>query len=193
MRFDASRIVGIAVAGAMVLVLAKAALAGEVADKAAQAETLLAEGKIAAAISALDASADAFWTAAPLSFRKVLFVDSVAGFGEYSPRAQAVFAPNSALRIYAEPVGYGWTTVADGERIGFTTRVEIRDAKGVIFAKSAEPAILEKVSKSRSHDFHITVTFDIPALKAGDYTLVLTVADEATGKSAPVELPLTIS
>ncbi|WP_073051531.1 hypothetical protein [Kaistia soli] len=169
------------------------ATAGEVASKASEAETLLGEGKMAEAIDALDASVEAFWKAAPLSFRKALFVDSVTGFGEFQPRANAAFAPSSELKIYVEPVGFGWKEVTEGETVTFRTSIEIRSDKGLILAKSASPAVLEKTSRSKSRDFHITVTFDLPALKPGPYKLILTVTDEATGKSAPIELPLTIS
>ncbi|HWJ75351.1 MAG TPA: hypothetical protein VNX29_19495 [Kaistia sp.] len=194
MRSRASRLSGIAAASAFVLALSGlAATAGEIASKASEAEALLGEGKLPEAIDALNASVEAFWKAAPLSFRKALFVDSVTGFGEYQPRAGSTFAPKTELKIYAEPVGFGWKEVPDGETVTFRTSIEIRSEKGLILAKSASPAVLQKTSRSKSRDFHITVTFDLPALKPGPYKLILTVTDEATGKSAPIELPLTIS
>ena len=194
MRSRASRLSGIAAACGVALVMSGAtAFAGEVASQASAAETLLTEGKLPEAIGALDASIEAFWTAAPLSFRKALFVDEATGFGEYEPRASAIFAPQSELKIYAEPVGFGWKDVDGREKIAFRTAIEIRSQKGLILAKSSSPAVLEKVSRSKSRDFHITVTFQLPQLKPGAYELILTVTDEATGKSAPIELPLTIS
>lgn len=196
MTFGASRLSGMALAGAMVLALLGApvaAAAGEVADKAADAERLLGEGKVDDAIKALDASVEAFWKAAPLTFRKALFVDEATGFGEFKPRPDAVFAPGAELRIYAEPVGFGWQDENGAEKITFRTAIEIRNAKGLILAKSSAPAVLEKTSRSKSRDFHITVTFTLPDLKPGDYQLVLTVTDAATGKSAPIELPITIA
>lgn len=192
MKAGASRLSGIAAAGVLALAMSGAE-AGEVSTKAADAERLLSEGRVSEAIEALDTSVEAFWKAAPLSFRKALFVDSVTGFGEYAPRAGSTFAPNSELKIYAEPVGFGWKDVPAGETITFTTSIEIRNARGLILAKSAAPAVLEKTSRSKSRDFHITVTFELPALKAGDYRLILTVTDTATGKSAPIDLPITIS
>ncbi len=194
MRSGASRFSGMAAAGVLALVMSGAmAEAGEVATKASSAETLLSEGKINEAIDALDASVEAFWKAAPLTFRKALFVDDATGFGEYVPRANAVFAPKSELKIYAEPVGFGWKDADGVETISFRSTIEIRSEKGLILAKSSTPAVLEKVSRSKSRDFHITVTFELPQLKPGAYELILTVTDDATGKSAPIKLPLTIS
>ncbi len=194
MRSGASRLSGIATAGVLALVMSGVtAFAGEVAEKAGDAETLLSAGKVPEAIDALDASVAAFWTAAPLSFRKALFVDDATGFGEYEPRANATFAPKSDLKIYAEPVGFGWAEVDGRERIAFRTAIEIRSPSGLILAKSSTPAVLEKLSRSKSRDFHITVTFQLPQLKPGAYELILTVTDESTGKSAPIKLPLTIS
>lgn len=196
MKQMGSRLSGIAMAGAVALAFFGAsggALAGEAASKAADAEALLAEGKVKQAVDAFDASVEAFWKSAPLTFRKALFADEVKGYGEYVAHAGSTFAPGSELRIYAEPVGFGWTEQGGSHRIAFKAEIEIRNDKGVIFAKSPAPATLEKVSRSPSRDFHLTVTFQLPQLNPGSYKLVLTVTDEATGKTAPIELPLTIS
>ncbi|MCX5512464.1 hypothetical protein [Kaistia algarum] len=190
-----SRVSGIAMAGAAALVWIAAstgAMAGEAATKAGDAENLLAAGKVKEAVEAFDASAEAFWKGVPLTFRKALFADDVKGYGEYVAHKGSTFAPGSELKIYAEPVGFGSTPVGENRRIAFKSEIEIRNDKGVIYAKSPAPAELEKVSSSPSRDFHLTVGFRVPDLKPGMYKLILTVTDEATGKSAPIELPLTI-
>lgn len=197
MNWVGSRVAGIAMAGALALAsmapVAGVASAGEAANKASEAEGLLAAGKVKEAIDAFDASAEAFWKAAPLAFRKALFVDDVKSYGEYVAHAGSTFAPGSELKIYAEPVGFGWTDMGDKHRIAFKAEIEIRNDKGLIFAKSPAPAELEKVGSSPSRDFHLTVGFRLPDLKPGSYKLILTVTDEATGKTAPIELPLTIA
>lgn len=196
MKQMGSRLTGIALAGAVALAaigMPAGALAGETASKAADAESLLAAGKVKEAIDAFDASAEAFWKAAPLTFRKVLFADEVVGYGDYVAHPGDSFAPGADLEIYAEPAGFGWTDTDKGHRIAFKTEIEIRNEKGLIFAKSPSPALLEKVSASPSRDFHLTVAFKLPQLKPGAYKLILTVTDEATGKSSPIELPLTIT
>ncbi|WP_266350872.1 hypothetical protein [Kaistia dalseonensis] len=173
--------------------VATGASAGEAADKAAEAEKLLAAGKVDEAVAAFDESIEAFWKTAPLGFRKAVFVDKVNGFGDYVAHEGTTFAPKSELKIYAEPVGFGSTVTATGHRIAFKTEIEIRNQSGQILARSPNPAPLEKTGLSRSREFQITVGFQLPDLKPGVYVLVLKVTDEATGKSAPIELPLTIS
>lgn len=192
----AARISGIAMVSAFGLALLATmgpAIAGEVATKAAEAENLLSSGKTAEAIDAFDAAADAFWKAAPLGFRKALFVDSVNGFGDYVPHQGSTFAPKSELTIYAEPIAFGWSPAGADQKVDFTTTIEIRSEKGIVMAKSSTPAALERTSHSKTQDFHITIGFPLPALKPGSYQLIVTVTDASTGKSAPIQLPLTIS
>lgn len=193
MKDRASRISGIAMAGALLFAACGAAMAGEVADKAAEAETLLQTGKSAEAQQALDAAVEAFWKSAPLTFRNARFVDDAKGFGDYTAHAGNSFAPSTNLQVYLEPQGFGWAEVADGYKIAFSSEIEIRNASGQILTRSATPALFEKVSRNKNREFQITVGFQLPALKAGDYVLVLNVTDTTTGRSAPVELPFTVS
>ncbi|WP_040878488.1 hypothetical protein [Kaistia granuli] len=193
MKDWASRISGIAVAGALLFAVTGTAGAGEVADKAAEAETLLQAGKTAEAQAALDSAIEAFWKAVPLTLRNARFVDDVKGFGDFTAHAGSNFAPSSTLQIYVEPQGFGWAEVDGGYKIAFASEIEIRNAGGQILTKSSAPARLEKIGRNKNREFQISVGFQLPALKAGDYVLVLTVTDEATGRSAPVELPFSIS
>ncbi|BCP52494.1 hypothetical protein K32_11110 [Kaistia sp. 32K] len=193
MMDGASRISGIAVAGALLFAVSGAAFAGEVADKAAAAETLLQAGKAADAHTALDQAVDAFWKSAPLTLKNARFVNEAKGFGDYVEHQGSSFAPSSTLQVYVEPQGFGWQEVDGGYKIAFASDVEIRNAGGQILTKSAAPALLEKTSRNKNREFQVTVGFQLPALKPGNYVLVLTVTDQATGHSAPVELPFTIS
>lgn len=193
MKDWASRISGIAVAGALLFAVSGVAGAGEVADKAGEAETLLQAGKAAEAQAALDSAVDAFWKNAPLTLRNARFVDEAKGFGDYTAHAGTSFAPSSQLQVYVEPQGFGWAEVADGYKIAFSSEIEIRNASGQILTKSAAPALFEKVSRSKNREFQITIGFQLPALKAGEYVLVLNVTDVATGRSAPLELPFSVS
>src|SRR5690606_11923659 len=84
------------------------AFAGEIADKAALAETLVERGYAEAALGAFDKATDAFWAASPLQLRVVTFADSVAGYGDYAPRPDAIFRNGDTLRLYFEPIGYGF-------------------------------------------------------------------------------------
>ncbi|MCX5520526.1 hypothetical protein OSH10_18975 [Kaistia defluvii] len=193
MKDWASRVSGIAVAGALLFAVSGVAGAGEVADKAGEAETLLQAGKPAEAQAALDGAVDAFWKNAPLTLKNARFVDEAKGFGDYVPHDGNRFGPSSPIQIYVEPQGFGWTEVAGGYKIALSSEIEIRNASGQILTKSSAPALFEKISRNRNREFQITVGVQLPALKAGDYVLVLTVTDAATGRTAPVELPFSIT
>jgi len=58
------------------------AMAGPVADGAAEAETLMSAGKAEDALGAFDKAAAAFWVSSPLQLRKAIFADSIGGFGD---------------------------------------------------------------------------------------------------------------
>ena len=60
-------------AGRGVVVSCRTATAGEIADKAALAETLIGRGYGEAALAAFDKATDAFWAASPLQLRVIAF------------------------------------------------------------------------------------------------------------------------
>lgn len=190
MKKWASWLSGIACWG---LIALSSAQAGEVASKAAEAETLLSAGKTTEALTSLDAAVDAFWAATPLTFRKALFVDEAKGFGDYTVRANPTFAPGSTLLVYAEPVGYGWSIAENSFKVAFSTELEIHDKKGLILTKAAAPATLQRLLKEKSREFQISIGFTLPQIKPDEYSLVLKMTDAATAKTATIELPFTIS
>ncbi|MBN9010729.1 MAG: hypothetical protein J0H63_11575, partial [Rhizobiales bacterium] len=100
--FRRSAFVALAMIGAALPV--RAAQAGDIADKASQAEALLSAGKPQEALAAFDAASGDFWQALPLSVRVATFVDSVDGYGNYHALPEASFKPGDTLKIYLEPV-----------------------------------------------------------------------------------------
>src|SRR6476660_8003278 len=110
------RCLAVAVPGMFALLVVAwpiAAGAGEIADRATEAERLLGEGKAAEAQAAFDKAAAAFWIASPLQLRVVTFADEVKGFGNYTPHVGAAFQPSDALLIYFEPIGYAFAPDGD--------------------------------------------------------------------------------
>jgi hypothetical protein len=182
----------LAAAGAA-LALASAAHAGPVADNATDAEAKAAVGDGAGAVAAFDAAEDAFFDAAPLTFRVATFADGVTGFGKYTPHAEAFKAGDTAT-VYLEPVGYGFTRDGDGYRVGYGTALEIRTPGGLILGKTDDFGTLTWNGRSKSHEVQAVVSVTLPtALKPGDYQLLLTLKDEASAKSATATLPFTIA
>ncbi len=189
MKLEMSRLV----AGAAMALFASGAVAGETADRAAEAEALLSAGKATDAVTALDAAIDAFWKTLPLQFRVSLFADSVVASGKYEPRATASFKAGEKATIYLEPVGYGFVTADGLNSVSFSTAVEIRTPGGLILGKTDDFGKLTWSGRSRSHEVHAAIELTLPDLKPGDFELQVTLTDDATGKSAPVTLPFTIT
>ena len=173
--------------------IGSAAMAGPVADKAAEAEALLGQGDPARALSAFDEALDAFWGAMPLSVRTALFADSVSAYGKYQARSGATFRPGDTLTVYLEPVGYGFVSAAGLYRVAFDATLEIRTPGGLVLGKSDDFGKLVWSGRAKSHEVHLAVSLPLPALKAGNYELALTLTDDATGKSATAALPFTVA
>ena len=187
---------GIAMIGAIVafaaIVPAELALAGEITGFAADADGLLQQGKPQAALDAFDKATDAFWAASPLQVRTALFAASISGYAQYVPRTDSKFHSGDTATIYAEPVGYGFTSGDDAFTASFTAGIEMRTAGGLVLAKVDDFGQLEWHGRTKSHAIHLAVNVGLPTLKPGDYRLVLTLTDGATAKAATITLPFSI-
>ena len=169
------------------------ALAGEIADRAAEAERLLGDGKPADAQAAFDKAAAAFWIASPLQLRVAAFADEVKGFGNYTPHIGTTFKPGDTLLIYLEPIGYAFTAEGDGFKVAIAAEMEIRTPGGLILAKSADFGRLEWSARSKTREVHATLKLPLPKLKPGDYQLLVTLRDQGSPKSVTVTLPFSIA
>lgn len=170
---------------AFAILLAAPATAGDVADLAGNAEDLLQAGEPTAAFDAMDAAVDAFWREAPLIIEGAHFIPE----GD-----SATFAPAEQVSIQLQPLGYGFEVTDGGEfRISLSTDVEIRSPGGLIFGKSEEFGRLEWMGPAENRAFAGRISIAMPDLKPGDYELLLTVTDGATGKTANVTLPFSIA
>jgi hypothetical protein len=187
------RTASIAAAVLAACVSAKPATAGEVADKAALAETLLDRGYAEAGLAAFDKAADAFWKASPLQLRVITFADSVSGYGDYAPRPDSVFRNGDTLRIYLEPVGYGFSPDGDGVTAAIAVDVEIRTPGGLILGSADDLVRLEWTGKRPMHEVQASVALPLPDLKPGAYELLLTLRDQGSSKVKDVTLPFTVA
>jgi hypothetical protein len=181
-----------AAATGIILCLATAVTAGEVAEKAAEAEALLQSGEAGPAFEALSAAVDSFWTRAPLTIKQAYFVTGEDS-AKFSPRPDGPFRSGETARVHLEPLGYGFSEDSGIVRVVLTTSIEIRTPGGLILAKTDDFGRLEWAGRAKSRTFNGRVGIDLPDLKAGDYELLVTVSDEATGKTASVTLPFAIA
>lgn len=173
--------------------LATGASAGVITDFARNADDLLGQGKPAEALATFDQAVGAFWAASPLQFRVATFASSVAGYGEYQPLAGATFHSGDSATVYLEPVGYGFIGADPSYTVAFATGLEIQTAGGILLAKADDFGRLEWQGRTRNTAVPAVVTVTLPALKPGDYKLLLTVTDAASAKQASVTLPFAIA
>lgn len=182
-------------AGGLAAALAVAAIpawAGPAADAAAEAEALLASDP-AAALAAFEKAEAAFWSASPLQLRKVLFAGDVKGFGRYAPRPDSIFKPGERATIYLEPFGYGFTETGDESAVALGADVEIRTPGGLILGKADDFAELAWSGRDKSREVHATLAVDMPALKPGNYEMVLRLRDKASPKTTTATLPFSVA
>ena len=169
------------------------AVAGEIADKAALAETLAGRGYGEAALAAFDKATAAFWAASPLQLREIAFADSVAGYGNYVPPPDSAFRSGDTLRLYLEPVGYSFMPDGEGVRAAISVDAEIRTPGGLIYGSAADFVRLEWKGRAPMHEVHASVAMPLPGnLKPGAYLLLLTLRDQGSAKTEEVTLPFSV-
>lgn len=171
-----------------------AAMAGEIADKAALAETLVGRGYGEAALAAFDKATAAFWDALPLQLRVIAFADSVSDYGNYVARPDSTFRTGDTLRLYFEPVGYSFAPSGGGVRAAISVDVEIRNPGGLIFGSAENFVRLEWKGRAPMHEVHASIAMPLPAnLRPGPYLLLLTLRDQGSAKVEEVTLPFSIA
>ena len=176
-----------------VALLSSAATAGPVVEAAERVEDLLEDGQPLEALEALEAAVEAVWEESPLLFRETVLVESVEGRGAFEERADAVFRPDETLRVYVEPVGYGFGRSPQGYSIALTTDVAIRNTTGQVLVDVDDAFSLEVETGYENRDLHVTLAFGVPYLYPGDYIATFTLRDQNSDKAGSFEVPFTIA
>jgi len=166
--------------------------AGEIADKATLADTLLERGYPEAGLAAFDKATAAFWSASPLQFRAIVLADDVDGYGSYTERSSTTFRKGDTLSVYFEPVGHTFTPTADGVRAAIDVDVEIRTPGGLILGSADDFASVAWMGRKPIYEVHATIATELPDLKPGPYLLLLTFRDQGSAKVKEVTLPFSI-
>jgi len=174
-------------------VFAAPAAAGELVDRAAEAERLLADGNAVDALAELEAAFDIAWSEAPLGFSQALFVASRPhGFGIYEARQDARFQEGEDLLVYAEPYGFGYGRDGDLYKIQFDADFVLRTPTGQIIHGQENFSRLEMESRRPNKEFQVFITYSFTGLRPGDYVLATTLTDVNSGKVGTFDLPFTI-
>jgi hypothetical protein len=186
-------IVKAALSALLLLGSAGFAAAGPAVDAATRAEALAAEGKTAEALDALSAAMDSLCAESPLAFRKVAVVDSSGGFGVYSERADKTFKPDEKMKVYVEPVCFGYGGSGASSTIGFNADLSIENATGQVLGEAKDVFSISTPSTPSRREFSMTLSFGVPFLRPGDYKAVFTVRDQNSDKTGTFEVPFAIA
>ena len=172
---------------------ASAAGAGPVVEAAERAEALHAEGDMPQALEALDDAVEVIWTEGPLAFREVALVESAGGLGTYEEPAQRTYLPDEMLRVYVEPVGYGYGEAGANAEIGFDADLAIENTTGQIITEAEDVFSISVESAPGRREFGMTLAFPVPYLRPGDYKAVFTVRDQNSAKTADFEVAFAVA
>jgi len=176
------------------LAAAGSAAAQTLADKSKEAERLVAEGKFADALAALDEASRLVWEQAPLSCRRILWVaEKAPGFGNYNPREGNTFSSGESMLVYAEPIGFGWSKSGEIWHAELAADIVIRAKDGSEIYRQKDFAQLPVASRARIREFFVNLTYKLSGIPKGEYFVDTVLRDTNTAdKQATCTLPFTI-
>ncbi len=162
-------------------------------DNFRKAVALSAQGRPSESAAAMrDAAAD-LWLQSPLSIATATFVNERASaFGVYDKKTDTVFETGESLRVYAEPIGYGWTADDNSFRNDIKVSARLLDAESQPIWQKDDFGFFSFTSGHRFMEFYLSLRLDTGGLPAGIYTLEYLVKDEVRDNVALISLPFTM-
>ena len=129
----------------------------------------------------------------PLSFAVTTFVDKPgSNYGMYHPRASNEFTADEKLRVYAEPIGYGWKKVGDVFQTHLVADAALLSSTGQVLWGQREFGEFKLASRHRFVEYMMNLTLSVSGVPKGQYTLEYTVTDKVLGNSAKMSMPFSI-
>lgn len=182
-----------AAVAALLVCWSVAAMAGNVADAAGQAEKLVEEGNAIDAAVTMDEAVGRLWDKLPLTVLESDFVTGKpGGYGNYQVRPDSRFKAGEKILVYAELAGFGYGRDGDLFVIDLGADVELRDSQGKVLGAQADFATFSYRSHVPNREFFAFITYSFNGLKPGAYTVVTSLRDQNSKKTGSFELPFTI-
>jgi len=184
----------LAIALTALMIAGSAACAGEIADKAAEAEKALQSGDAAGALEKFRGAEEALWTAMPLAVMNVKQVDSASGFGIYSERANHIYKPGEKVVLYMEPVGYGYGSDGLGNsQIALSVDLTVLSAAGEKLGTFEKIGAVQVASRSHNRELFFKLDLSLDGLPPGKYRCDFLMHDQNSTKTAPFSTDIEIA
>ncbi|NEY90384.1 hypothetical protein [Tabrizicola oligotrophica] len=170
--------------------VAPAAHAGEIADKAAEVESLLAAGDDAGAVAAAREVFGKAWeaTSGLAIGETVLIAEPASGYGIYNPRPDDRFKIGEPVLIYAEPMGFGYGSPGEGlYSIGFFVDLKVMTEAGEVLGDLQNLTELDLTSRYPNREFQANLTYNLTGVPPGRYVLQTTLRDKNSAKIGSFE------
>ena len=161
------RLLAIALAASLLTLPAQA---GDIADKAAEAESLLSAGDDAGALSAAREAFGKAWEATTgLAIGEtVLIAEPASGYGIYNPRPDDTFKIGEPVLIYAEPMGFGYGSPGEGlYSIGFFIDLKVMTEAGEVLGDLQNLTELDLTSRYPNREFQANLTYNLEGVPPG--------------------------
>jgi hypothetical protein len=127
--------------------------------------------------------------AEPLGVSRVVFVTrKVEKFGEFQPRANAVFKPGEPIVLYVEPSGFIFPGEKGGARIDMGINLKVATADGRVLLETPTTN-KQNNPKGIANTF---TNFNITLSAAGKYAVSIAMTDNLTGRSLQYTVPLVV-
>ena len=157
------------------------------------AEALAADGKFVEALDAMRAATVSLWEAAPLTFRRALWIEEApGGWGVYTPRSSDTFTSGEKMIAYAEPVGFSWRPSGEQWVIEWTADMVIKSKDGTELQRVNDFQQLKITSHERNQEVFASFTYTLTDIPAGEYVVDTVLRDKGSQKTATFSLPFVI-
>lgn len=153
-----------------------------------------AEGRNLEALYSLFEALEVVWADIPLTLDfYTLVAEPPRGFASYTPRPDNAFAADEAIRVYLEPVGYGFREVGpEALEVHLSADYLLIDGEGRILAGQRGFGDFVFEIDQPAFELYVSLDFRFRGAPAGDYLLQGELVDMVTGDRAPFDIPFII-
>jgi len=172
---------------------AGAVQAQSIAEDVERAINLSGQQDPSDSIAAMRNATAELWLTNQLGFSQALFVtDAVNIYGGFDPRGSNVFAEAELIKVYAEPIGYGWRLQNGIYATDLTVNAAVLTDSDEVLWSQDEFGKFDLSSRHRFMEYMLNLELDITGLPKGHYQLRYTVLDAVRDTSAELNLPFSV-